>query len=274
MTTSTKARFSFSLPVRSWPTWAALVLLGACGGAPPATDAVAVDSELQQIAALRERLDALKARKLRVEDSNAIKRLQRAYGYYMEEALWDEVVQLFADDATLEFGRDGVYVGKERIRAYLYALGDGKQGLQQGQLAEHLELMPVLTLADDGMNAKARWNSIMLLGTHGADARWGEGPYENEYVKEDGVWKISKLRWFQTILVPYEGGWAKSEDLNHGIWVSTKLPPDAPPTAPYNWWPETFLPPFSFPNPVARYEPPPAAAAAALEETETTGEAQ
>jgi len=250
---------------RHWLLGTALAVLGACSEtAPtPAAEEASTD-ETQQIADLRARLEGLKARKQRIEDSNAIKRLQRAYAYYMEEALWDEVVQLFSDDATLEFARDGVYAGKDRIREYLYALGNGKQGLSEGQLQDQLMLMPVLTFADDGMTAKARWTTIMLLGTHGMEANWGEGPYENEYVKgEDGVWKISKLRWFQTILVPYEGGWAKHEDVNQGIWVSDTLPPDAPPTAPYGYWPETFLPPFSFPNPVGRYVPPPAAEAPA-----------
>lgn len=263
---------TFTTKARHWLLGSALVLLAACGDAPPAAEPAATDT--QQIAELRARLEALKARKTRIEDSNAIKRLQRAYGYYMEEALWDEVVQLFADDATLEFARDGVYAGKERIREYLYALGNGVQGLQEGQLQEHLQLMPVLTFNEDGNSARARWNTIMLIGKHGEDARWGEGPYENEYVKEDGVWKISKLRWFQTILVPYEGGWAKNEDLNQGIWVSDKLPPDAPPTAPYNWWPETFLPPFSFPNPVGRYVPPAATAAPATEQAPAAGAQQ
>lgn len=236
---------------------ATLALLGSCGEAPPAaTDAAAPAADPAQIAELRAKLNDLKARKQRIEDSNAIKRLQRAYAYYMEEALWDEVLQLFSENATLEFARDGVYAGKERIREYLYAFGNGKQGLSEGQLTDHLMLMPVLTLADDGTTAKARWNTIMLLGNYGQDANWGEGPYENEYVKEGGVWKISKLRWFQTILVPYEGGWAKHEDVNHGIWVSDTLPPDSPPTAPYGYWPETFLPPFSFQNPVGRYVPP------------------
>lgn len=249
--------------MRPWLFCAALALLAACGETTSTSDSAA---DAGQIAALRAQLDTLQARKQRIEDSNDIKRLQRAYGYYMEEALWDDVVQLFAEDATLEFGRDGVYTGKERIRAYLYALNDGQQGLRAGQLQEHLELMPVLTLGDDGSTAQARWNTIMMLGKFGEQAQWGEGPYENAYVKEGGVWKISKLRWFQTILVPYEGGWAKSEDVNHGIWVSDTLPPDAPPTAPYGWWPETFLPPFSFPNPVARYVPPPAATSTAGEQ--------
>jgi hypothetical protein len=74
-------------------------------------------------------------------------------------------------------------------------------------------------------------------------------------VKEDGVWKISKLHWFQTILVPYEGGWGRHEDVNKGIWVSETLPPDAPPTYDFGSWPTTFLPPFSFSNPVGRYQP-------------------
>lgn len=234
-----------------------LALLGSCTEPSPAPATnTAAGPDTAQIAELRARLDELKTRKQRIEDSNAIKRLQRAFAYYMEEALWDEVLQLFTDDATFEFARDGVYAGKERIREYLYALGGGQQGLREGQLTDHLMLMPVLTLADDGATAKARWNTIMLLGTFGVEANWGEGPYENEYVKEDGVWRISKLRWFQTILVPYEGGWAKHEDVNKGIWVSDTLPPDAPPTAPYGYWPETFLPPFSFANPVGRYVPP------------------
>ena len=249
-----------------WLFCATLPLLAACGDATSTVDTAAADAE--QIAELRVQLDVLQARKQRIVDSNAIKRLQRAYGYYMEEALWDEVVQLFAENATLEFGRDGVYAGKERIREYFYALNAGQQGLSEGQLWEHLELMPVLTLGVDGNTAKARWNTIMMLGTLGEEAQWGEGPYENEYVKEDGVWKISKLRWFQTIVVPYEGGWAKSEDVNHGIWVSDTLPPDTPPTAPYGWWPETFLPPFSFPNPVARYVPPAAEAGTAEAQAE------
>ncbi len=242
-----------------------LVVLGmvaACNEAPDAPELpepepqAASQTDADQIAALQRQLAGLAARKQRIEDSNAIKRLQRAYGYYMNEALWDEVALLFADDATLEFARDGIYMGKDRIREYLYALNDGQQGLREGQLQEHLQLMPVVTLGEDGRTAKARWRSIMLLGESGQQALWGEGPYENEYVKDDdGVWRISKLRWFQTILVPYEGGWAKHEDVNKGIWVSDVLAPDAPPSADYGSWPETFLPPFSFENPVGRFVP-------------------
>ncbi len=45
-------------------------------------------------------------------------------------------------------------------------------------------------------------------------------PYENEYRKGKRCLKISKVRWYQTIMVPYEGGWGLNEDINKGIYVS------------------------------------------------------
>jgi hypothetical protein len=215
-----------------------------------------------ELATLQSSLAQIQYKAQQVSDANAIKRLQRAYGYYLEEGMWDEVANLFADSATIELARDGVYRGKTRIRDYLYALGKDQPGLREGQLNEHLMVMPVVTVAPDGQTAKARWRDILLLGQLGEHAELGEGPYENEYVKENGVWKFSKMHWQQAILVPYKGGWAANEDYNQGLWASKILPPDAPPTDDHGWWPETYLPPFHFANPVATYVPTAAGTAA------------
>jgi hypothetical protein len=223
-----------------------VVLLGGCSGGPSPEETAAAT-------ALAGRIAALEQRKIRIEDVNAIERLQAAYGYYTDRALWDEVANLFAEDGTIEIGLDGVYVGKRRVREYLYALGSGAQGLPDGRLSEHLQVMPVITLAPDGLSAKARWRAIALTGELGGDAFWGEGPYENEYVKDDGVWKIKTLHWYQSLYVPYEGGWQTNVDPTGGKHVSGTLPPDRPPSVEYKTWPETYVPPFSFPNPVAKY---------------------
>jgi hypothetical protein len=206
------------------------------------------------LAALRAHVAALEQRKTLVEDVNAIERLQGAYGYYLDRGLWDDVANLFTDQGTIEVALDGVYVGKKRVREYLYALGGGAQGLAAGALDEHLQVMPVISVAADGLTAKARWRGIVLSGKQGGDAFWGEGPYENEYVKEAGVWKIKTLHWYQSLFVPYAGGWQTNPDPTMGK-LASGVTPDRPPSVDYKTWPETYLPPFSFPNPVAKYVP-------------------
>jgi hypothetical protein len=223
--------------------------LAACNGSPGAPSS----KDAAQLAALQSRIAALEHRKTLVADSIEIERLQAAFGYYFDKGLWDDVANLFADDGTIELALDGVYVGKAHVREYLYALGGGHAGPREGRLDEHLQVMPVVTLAADGLSAKARWRAIVLEGDPGGDAHWGEGPYENEYVKQGGVWKIKTLHWYQALFVPYAGGWQTNPDPSGGKIASAAPPPDRPPSVDYKTWPDTYLPPFSFPNPVAKY---------------------
>ena len=92
----------------------------------------------------------VETRAARVDDVNEIENLQGSYGYYTDKMLWDEVVDLFADDGTLEIGPSGVYVGKDSIRRYLYSLSGGKQGPLEGELYDHFQLQPIVTVAPDG----------------------------------------------------------------------------------------------------------------------------
>lgn len=147
----------------------AALTLAACGGSPSAKYAA-------QLAALQSRIAALEHRKTLVADSIEIERLQAAFGYYFDKALWDDVANLFADDGTIELALDGVYVGKARVREYLKALGGGREGQREGHLDEHLQVMPVVTLAADGLTAKARWRGIVLQGDFGGDAYSGRRP--------------------------------------------------------------------------------------------------
>jgi hypothetical protein len=218
-------------------------LLAGCANTETATPS---NARTTPAPALEQRLADLEARAGRIEDINAIKRLQRAYGYYLDEGRWDDAADLFADDASLEMGFDGIYRGRARIRDYFRALGEGKQGLKPGQLNEQLQLMPVVTLLPGGRQARGTWRAVILAGQLGRDAYWAEGPYENLYVKQDGVWKIAGLHWFQTLWVPYEGGWAKNGDVNAGRLVGDRLKPDAPPSRQYKTWPGAFTPPFHF----------------------------
>ena len=228
-------------PLKSslWLACAAALLAGA-GAAhaapPPKTGA--------QIAQLTLEVD-------RLEGARAVRKLQRAFGYYVDRGLWDEAADLFADDGSVEIGMDGVYVGKARIKAYLQRLGGGQMGLVYGQLNEHLQLQPEVDVAPDGLTAKGRWRDMAMLGHWQKDAAWGDGIDENTYVRDGGVWKIKALHLYINFVVPFDKGWARQEPAA-ADWrtdAAKAFPPDKPPTESYRPFPEVQVPPFHYVNP-------------------------
>ena len=55
-------------------------------------------------------------------------------------------------------------------------------------------MQPVVTLAADGQSGKGRWHSMAMRGGYERSASWAGGVYENEYVRENGVWKFKDVR--------------------------------------------------------------------------------
>ena len=64
-------------------------------------------------------LAALDARITRLEDLNQIERVQRTYGYFVDKGQWTLLSELFTEDATLEIGGKGVFVGRHRVLEYM-----------------------------------------------------------------------------------------------------------------------------------------------------------
>ncbi|HTV78181.1 MAG TPA: nuclear transport factor 2 family protein [Steroidobacteraceae bacterium] len=228
--------------------WAAL-LLGAAGMTGQMVQAQ-TSADRPHEGGATANLEQLERQATQLADIEAVKRLQRAYGYYLDRSDWDNIVDLLTDDATLEYGPAGVFVGKAHARELLYAIGYGKRGLQPQQLREHVQMQPVITIAPDGQSAKGRWRAIVLLGQYHQYARWQTGPYENEYRKDHGVWKISRIHWVETFTVPEQGGW-KTKMTQSNV-ADRKLPaPDRPSSFVYSPWPAVSLPPYHYAGPEA-----------------------
>jgi hypothetical protein len=206
--------------------------------------------------AIDREIDGLTERVERLEGIRAVKKLQRAFGFYVDRGLWGEAADLFADNGTIEIGLDGVYVGKDRIEEYLRRLHGGQEGLIYGQLNEWITLQPAVDIAEDAESATARWRDQGMLGQHKQHAEWRDGVYENSYVKEDGIWKIKSLHLFVNYVAPFEKGWARlkpGEGLVRSE-VSQQFPPDRGPTIEYAPFPAVQIPPFQAPNPVTGRE--------------------
>jgi len=179
--------------------------------------------------ALLRRIEELADRLALVEDRDAIQRLQNIYGYYIDNRMWRELADLFADqDASIEIGRRGNYIGKERIFRFLRdVLGGGRWGLLKHEIINHIQLQMVLTIAEDRQSARARCRAIVQGNSPPGSGKmlWAEGLYENEYVKEAGAWKIKRLWWVPTFYTLMDGF---DKAVFQTAPASADFPPDAP----------------------------------------------
>ena len=211
-------------------------------------------------------IEALVRRVTALEDANAIRRLHHAYGYYIDKCQYDEVVDLFANDSEQRF-LNGIYRGKAGARR-LYCdwfrslFTQGHNGPSYGFLLDHLMLQDVVDVAPDGRSARLRARCFMQGGVHESKQEriaglpqmfWEGGIYENQYVKEDGVWKIRVLNYNMLWQADYEGGWFKT---TAHLPLLTRTFPDDPlgpdsidPEIPRSW-PHTRIVPFHYEHPV------------------------
>ncbi|ROZ71313.1 nuclear transport factor 2 family protein [Ramlibacter sp. WS9] len=205
--------------------------------------------------ALRKRVEMLEAKVQTAEDLEAINKLTRMYGYYLDKALWAEILPLFTEDCSVEISHLGVYLGKRQAEVlFKDLLGKGpalsdENGLVYGRLYNHMIVQGIVHVDDDGLHASGRWRCFMQIAEFGVKATWGEGPYEIRYRKEDGLWRISHLHFYRTYHTPFEEGWAKAKSPPGG--VRAQLPPDLPPSVDYEPYPAAFIPPFHYGNPVS-----------------------
>jgi len=168
------------------------------------------------------------------------------YGYYLDKQQWDLLTDLFAEDATMEISQRGIYVGKKSLRRAWELFGP--QNIEPNHLHNHIQLQPVIHVSPNGQRAWVRSRALSEIGTYGGVGIWGDGGYENEFVKENNVWKIKKDHVYTTFFAPYDQGWATGARPTPK--ASDKIPPDLPPSEIYESFPEIYIPPFHYKNPV------------------------
>lgn len=229
--------------------------------APAVAEAAASPEDAARIAALNARLDALETETRRSEDVSAIKRLMRTYSYYLDRGLWADMTELFTDDAVGVYPA-GTFIGKDSLAPhFLENNGRGYIGFEEGRLGNHMVLQPVIDVDPDGVTAHGRWRVLAQLGQYGQSANWAGGVYEIGYAKQEGVWKISALRYYGSFGGSYATGWAGAPPPADGeaaspppqrrIFANLPHPPDEPAPTDCPSFPGVCVPPFHYDNPVS-----------------------
>jgi hypothetical protein len=191
-----------------------------------------------------------------VEDIIQIDKLEKIYGYYLDNGMFQEVIDLFSDNTeSVEVGDRGVFKGKEGVRRFFLGyLGGGGKPRPAGDMAFHMQHQGVIDAAPDGKTAKGRWYCTMIQARpikKGGPIRsvLGHGVYENEFIKEEGQWKFKKLFYSLHYRSPIAEGWAVTPVIASGVAPAS----DAPPTA-YHPYPNIEPVPFHWKHPVTGKE--------------------
>jgi hypothetical protein len=196
------------------------------------------------------------ARLQAVEDTLQIDKLEKIYGYYLDNGMFREVIDLFSDNTeSVEVGDRGVFLGKDGVRRFFWGyLGRNGKPREPGDMAFHMQHQGVIDIAPDGKTAKGRWYCTMIQARPiepGGPIRsvLGHGVYENDFIKEDGKWKFKKLFYSLHYRSPIAEGWAQTPMIAAGAAPAN----DGPPTA-YHPYPNIQPVPFHFKHPVTGKE--------------------
>ena len=173
-------------------------------------------------------IEALTDQLGQLQDRAEIERLQYAYGYFIDNRMFREMADLFADEgAWIEIGGRGRYHGKERIHRFLHeVIGEGRWGLAKDEVINHVQQQLLITVDPDRRHARARGRAEVQGNSPPGTPHFlfADGIYENEYVRENGRWKILGHSVTMTFYAALE---------RERVWFpsappSAAMPPDAP----------------------------------------------
>jgi hypothetical protein len=133
-------------------------------------------------------LGEIEARVRKLEDIEAIKKLKAKYWRCVDRKLWDELADVFIEEATLEYGSAIKLNGRQAIVQFL------KDTLGADiVVTSHVGQRPEIELSGESTATGTWWLNDYIVMQPNLRRR-GYAFYEDEYVKEHGKWRKKSTR--------------------------------------------------------------------------------
>ena len=150
-------------------------------------------------------LEDLKATVNELRDIEALKTLKFRYCHLVDSRSWDELSELWTEDAVCDYGFFGRYEGRKQIMDEFFRVLVNAAA----SFMVHMVHNPVIEL--DGDRAKACWYLTSQTTNQPSNrAVWVMGLYHDEFERIGGSWKISSLSFEFKYFTPFDEGWAKT----------------------------------------------------------------
>jgi hypothetical protein len=159
----------------------------------------------------------------RLKAVHEIQNIMGLYHNYHTAGMQEETVALYAQHTpgtSVQLATTGIWEGIEGVKKLYIGMLGTYEGERIGRLYEHDLTTPVIEVAEDMKTAKAQWTSPGMEThydpkTGKLKSLWCWGKYSCDFIVEDGKWKIWHMRWYTTIMTPFEGnGWTET-----GAWL-------------------------------------------------------
>lgn len=125
-----------------------------------------------------------------LEDQDEIRKLHQYYISLMDNLEFDKIPELFVEDATVEVRNYGVKKGKKAVTELFFEVAKKRKDIKEG----HMAVQPDIHV--EGSKGFGTWLVYILFSK--PSVQWVQGVNECEYVKENGKWKIQKLKFTRT----------------------------------------------------------------------------
>jgi len=129
--------------------------------------------------------------------------------------MFSAIVELFAKTVPqkIEIGPLGVWDGIDAAYRCYHGFHNwtSKIGVPvEGQMMQHMLATPIIEMAKDGRTAKGVWMSpgheIRVVGGK-LTAFWLWGTYGDDFIKENGAWRIRNQHVYLNIFTPFNVPW-------------------------------------------------------------------
>ncbi len=170
------------------------------------------------MASVDDRVTALEAKVRELIDREELRDLRYRYHECINEGKFAEIASLFTANAELDFAHMGKATGREKIAEFF-------AGLSRSSETAGDPHRPGISFVKQFIHNHV----INLHGDHGHGFSYLEAKpiyngeaflvaarYDDDYAKEDGAWKFSKMTLIPYFMVPLREGWAQKDRIKMG----------------------------------------------------------
>ena len=140
-----------------------------------------------------------------LEEIEEIRALKAQYCFAVDQRRWDDLADLFLEDAVWEMQSVGRFEGKPAIKDFLSGLDEMMSFWMQ------MVVNPLISVNGDG--AQGCCHLLEPNTVTDGPAVWSSGRYEEGYRRSDGQWLFQEIQLLAIFWSRYEDGWAKSPNI-------------------------------------------------------------